>query len=85
MLINKETLKKKKDRDKVLIAQLGGWVIESHCWGIPDNQQMQTCEWCGMKANTFARTYTSDEFKLCPDNPLIKEVADGTYDFYNDK
>lgn len=85
MLLHPELDKKEneKRKAKILDQQLGGWIIESHCWGIPDDQNLQTCEWCGMKANTFARTFASDEFKLCRENPLIKQVEENAYEFYS--
>jgi hypothetical protein len=80
---DKELMKDEERQKNVLNSQLGGWIIESHYWGTHDEQNMQTCKWCGMKANTFARTFDPSEFKLCPENPLIKQIQEDAYDFYS--
>lgn len=61
-----------KEINKVLNLQMGGWLLESHCWGLPDNDGIQTCYWCRRKykvADIVKSTYP-----FCRNNPALLKL-----------
>jgi len=68
MLFNKD-IHKEKDKEAILDAQMGGWLIESHCWGAPNLKDIQTCEWCGLEKHHLL--FAGTDYPMCEKNPRI--------------
>lgn len=59
-----------EEEKKIIIkSQIGGWLIESHCWGVPDNNGIQMCEWCNLEKRLMDKA--DIDYPLCKENPII--------------
>ncbi|RLC88835.1 MAG: hypothetical protein DRJ03_00940 [Chloroflexi bacterium] len=58
--------------EETIEMQLGGWVLESHCWNPIDENGFQTCRWCGKVIE--AAMIVTKEFPICKQNPVIKHL-----------
>lgn len=73
MLFNPD-IHKEEDKEAILDVQMGGWLIESHCWGKPDKNDIQTCEWCGMTKTLFFNA--NQHYPFCEGNPILKKLKE---------
>jgi hypothetical protein len=62
----------KKKEEAALHLQMNGWLIESHCWGVPDNAGMSTCSWCGLRYK-YGKVVRDTIFPMCESNPQLNE------------
>jgi hypothetical protein len=58
-----------KRTNQILELQMGGWLVESHCWNLPDNDNIKTCKWCGMRFRDGMVVSTA--FPMCEENPIL--------------
>lgn len=58
--------------EETIEMQFGGWVFESHCWGPPNEENIQTCRWCGREVE-FGIILTKD-YPLCLKNIVIRNL-----------
>lgn len=65
----------KDKEDAVLMAQLNGWVFESHCWVDAGGRHPQTCRYCG--ATTKRDMLQKGGNKLCTKNPALEPILTG--------
>jgi hypothetical protein len=86
MLIDKETFNTEPLKTQVVIdIQLGGWLVDSHCWIIDPNtvvmgqpeKAVMRCEWCGLMIPQ--NTNADPTFPLCDKNPIVSKLYSSTY------
>lgn len=86
MLIEKmpskiEDQKQREEMDKKIKLQFGGWLIESHCWSIPEESTgMQSCHWCNLKRHW--EDIADIKYPLCRKNPAIIQLLKKYRKFY---
>jgi hypothetical protein len=72
-----------KEINKKLNLQMGGWLLESHVWGLPDNNGIQTCHLCGRKYHSG--TIVKSTYPICRKNPAIRSLLSKYREFLGQK
>jgi hypothetical protein len=86
MLIDKDTFNAEPLKTTIVIdIQLGGWLVDSHCWIIDPNtvvlgkpeKAVMKCEWCGLM---IPQNISADpNFPICDKNPIVDKLYKSTY------
>ena len=63
--------KTKKEISTILNHQMGGWLLESHVWSLPDENGIQECYMCG---RNYHGGVVKSNFPLCRKNPAILKL-----------
>jgi hypothetical protein len=86
MLIDKNTFDAEPLKTTIVIdIQLGGWLVDSHCWIIDPNtivlgqpeKAVMKCEWCGLMIPQ--NTNADPTFPICDKNPVISKLYSSIY------
>jgi len=82
MIIEKEG-KTTKEINKILNYQMGGWLLESHVWGLPNSHGIQTCYLCGKEY--MVDKIAKPNFPMCRKNPAILKLLRKYREFLEQK